>query len=79
MNKAKKSIIASVLSMMTASCYAGSIVAGSEQRSSVDIGFISPQLLSVTFAQVPNLAAGRFKGNDCKHSGISSLKVSNFY
>lgn len=58
MNKAKKLIIASVLSMMTASCYAGSIVAGSEQQSSVDIGFISPQLLSVTFAQVPNLAAG---------------------
>ncbi|HEC6050990.1 TPA: hypothetical protein ACIVAO_004270 [Salmonella enterica subsp. enterica serovar Waycross] len=54
MNKAKKLIIASVLSMMTASCYAGSIVAGSEQQSSVDIGFISPQLLSVTFAQVPN-------------------------
>lgn len=47
MNKAKKLIIASVLSMMTASCYAGSIVAGSEQQSSVDIGFISPQLLSV--------------------------------
>ncbi|ECQ6471872.1 hypothetical protein FZT82_20965 [Salmonella enterica subsp. enterica] len=36
MNKAKKLIIASVLSMMTASCYAGSIVAGSEQQSSVD-------------------------------------------
>lgn len=59
MKNAKKLIVASVLSMMTASCYAGSIVAGSEQKSSVDIGFISPQLLSVTFAQVPNLAAGR--------------------
>ncbi|EEJ6899447.1 hypothetical protein OB12_004222 [Salmonella enterica subsp. enterica] len=55
MKNAKKLIVASVLSMMTASCYAGSIVAGSEQKSSVDIGFISPQLLSVTFAQVPNL------------------------
>lgn len=40
MKNAKKLIIASVLSMMTASCYAGSIVAGSEQKSSVDIGFI---------------------------------------
>ncbi|MDJ7993116.1 hypothetical protein LEB60_13770 [Salmonella enterica] len=48
MKNAKKLIVASVLSMMTASCYAGSIVAGSEQKSSVDIGFISPQLLSVT-------------------------------
>lgn len=73
MNKAKKLIIASVLSMMTASCYAGSIVAGSEQQSSVDIGFISPQLLSVTFAQVPNLAAGRFKGN----AEIATIAVSS--
>lgn len=34
MKNAKKLIVASVLSMMTASCYAGSIVAGSEQKSS---------------------------------------------
>ncbi|ECD7456020.1 hypothetical protein E6W75_08075 [Salmonella enterica subsp. enterica serovar Bareilly] len=39
MKNAKKLIIASVLSMMTASCYAGSIVAGSEQKSSVDISY----------------------------------------
>lgn len=32
MKNAKKLIVASVLSMMTASCYAGSIVAGSEQK-----------------------------------------------
>ncbi|MHI15723.1 pilus assembly protein, partial [Salmonella enterica] len=44
--KHKKLIIASVLSMITASCYAGSIVVGSEQQSSVDIGFASPQQLS---------------------------------
>ncbi|EAV4133611.1 hypothetical protein E3G79_22705, partial [Salmonella enterica] len=38
MKNIKKLIIASVLSMITASCYAGSIVVGSEQQSSVDIG-----------------------------------------
>lgn len=41
MKNIKKLIIASVLSMITASCYAGSIVVGSEQQSSVDIGFAS--------------------------------------
>lgn len=34
MKNVKKLIIASVLSMITASCYAGSIVVGSEQQSS---------------------------------------------
>lgn len=58
MKSAKKLIIASVLSMMTASCYAGSIVAGTDQQISADIAFVSPQQLSVTFAQVPNLTAG---------------------
>lgn len=55
MKNIKKLIIASVLSMITASCYAGSIVVGSEQQSSVDIGFASPQQLSVTFAPVAGL------------------------
>ncbi|ELA4659261.1 hypothetical protein RFR43_004625, partial [Salmonella enterica] len=55
MKNIKKLIIASVLSMITASCYAGSIVVGSEQQSSVDIGFVSPQQLSVTFAPVAGL------------------------
>ncbi|EAQ5347460.1 hypothetical protein FDC86_18595 [Salmonella enterica] len=73
MKNAKKLIVASVLGMMTASCYAGSIVAGSEQKSSVDIGFISPQLLSVTFAQVPNLVAGSFKSN----TEIATIAVSS--
>lgn len=58
MKNIKKLIIASVLSMITASCYAGSIVVGSEQQSSVDIGFASPQQLSVTFAPVAGLKAG---------------------
>lgn len=58
MKNIKKLIIASVLSMITASCYAGSIVVGSEQQSSVDIGFASPQQLSVTFAP----SSGGLKG-----------------
>lgn len=63
MKNIKKLIIASVLSMITASCYAGSIVVGSEQQSSVDIGFVSPQQLSVTFAPVAGLKAGVIKSN----------------
>ncbi|ENZ1852353.1 hypothetical protein ACGGZ2_001744 [Salmonella enterica] len=63
MKNVKKLIIASVLSMITASCYAGSIVVGSEQQSSVDIGFVSPQQLSVTFAPVAGLKAGAIKSN----------------
>lgn len=63
MKNIKKLIIASVLSMITASCYAGSIVVGSEQQSSVDIGFASPQQLSVTFAPVAGLKAGVIKSN----------------
>ncbi|EGM9825110.1 hypothetical protein U9631_000050 [Salmonella enterica subsp. enterica serovar Muenchen] len=59
--------------MMTASCYAGSIVVGSEQQVSTDIAFVSPQQLSVTFAQVPNLTAGRFKTN----SEIATIAVSS--
>lgn len=69
----KKLTIASVLSMMTASCYAGSIVAGTEQQVSADIAFVSPQQLSVTFAQVPNLTAGRFKTN----TEIATIAVSS--
>ncbi|EEV4782758.1 hypothetical protein VJT93_002636 [Salmonella enterica] len=69
----EKLIIASVLSMMTASCYAGSIVVGSEQQVSTDIAFVSPQQLSVTFAQVPNLTAGRFRSN----SEIATIAVSS--
>ncbi|EKA2485611.1 hypothetical protein OI660_004217 [Salmonella enterica] len=73
MGNAKKLTIASILSMMTASCYAGSIVAGTEQQVSADIAFVSPQQLSVTFAQVPNLTAGRFKTN----TEIATIAVSS--
>lgn len=73
MKNVKKLIIASVLSMITASCYAGSIVVGSEQQSSVDIGFVSPQQLSVTFAPVAGLKAGAIKSN----TEIATIAVSS--
>lgn len=73
MKNIKKLIIASVLSMITASCYAGSIVVGSEQQSSVDIGFASPQQLSVTFAPVAGLKAGVIKSNTDKESKCTSM------
>lgn len=54
-------------------CYAGSIVAGTDQQISADIAFVSPQQLSVTFAQVPNLTAGTFKTN----TEIATIAVSS--
>lgn len=73
MKNARGLIIASVLSMMSASCYAGSTVAGTDQQVSADVAFVSPQQLSVTFAQVPNLTAGRFKSNE----EIATISVSS--
>ncbi|EBX1354242.1 hypothetical protein DQ806_14395 [Salmonella enterica subsp. enterica serovar Okatie] len=73
MKSIKKLIGASVLSMMAASCYAGSIIPGSLQQSSVDIGFALPQQLSVKFAPVPNLKAGLVKSN----SVIATIAVSS--
>lgn len=79
MKNAKKLIIASVLSMITASCYAGSIVVGSEQQSSVDIGFVSPQQLSVTFAPVAGLKAGAIKSNtEIATIAVSSVAAKQF-
>ncbi|EFS6649416.1 hypothetical protein H0694_004448 [Salmonella enterica subsp. enterica serovar Thompson] len=79
MKNIKKLIIASVLSMITASCYAGSIVVGSEQQSSVDIGFVSPQQLSVTFAPVAGLKAGVIKSNtDIATIAVSSVAAKQF-
>ncbi|ENE1293625.1 hypothetical protein ABM190_003624 [Salmonella enterica] len=79
MKNIKKLIIASVLSMITASCYAGSIVVGSEQQSSVDIGFASPQQLSVTFAPVAGLKAGVIKSNtDIATIAVSSVAAKQF-
>ncbi|EIM1054477.1 pilus assembly protein [Salmonella enterica] len=59
MNKSiKKLIIASALSMMAASCYAGSFLPNTMQEKSVDINFAAPEHLTVSLDQVPGLIAG---------------------
>ncbi|EAR9141818.1 pilus assembly protein [Salmonella enterica subsp. enterica serovar Oranienburg] len=58
MKSIKKLIIASALSMMTASCYAGSFLPNTEQQKSVDINFAAPDHLTVSLDQVPDLIAG---------------------
>lgn len=63
MKIAKKLILASVLSMMAAGCYAGSIVPGSEQQVSTALNFASPQQLNVRLAPLPGLQAGTIKAN----------------
>ncbi|ECB6302489.1 hypothetical protein EZ813_13590 [Salmonella enterica subsp. enterica serovar Durham] len=79
MKNVEKLIIASVLSMITASCYAGSIVVGSEQQISADIAFVSPQQLNVTFAPVPGLKAGVIKTNtDIATIAVSSIAAKQF-
>ncbi|EAZ2994896.1 pilus assembly protein [Salmonella enterica] len=59
MKSIKKLIIASALSMMAASCYAGSFFPNSEQQKSVDIVFSSPQDLTVSLIPVSGLKAGK--------------------
>lgn len=56
--KHKKLIIASALSMMAASCYAGSFLPNTVQEKSVDINFAAPEHLTVSLDQVPGLIAG---------------------
>ncbi|ELC4533813.1 pilus assembly protein [Salmonella enterica] len=58
MKSIKKLIIASALSMMAASCYAGSFLPNSEQQKSADIVFSSPQDLTVSLIPVSGLKAG---------------------
>lgn len=79
MKVAKKLILASVLSMMAAGCYAGSIVPGTEQQVSTDLSFASPQQLNVNFAQVPNLKAGLVKTNtEIARVSVSSPTVKTY-
>lgn len=58
MKSIKKLIIASALSMMAASCYAGSFLPNTEQKKSVDISFAAPEHLTISLDQVPGLIAG---------------------
>lgn len=59
--KHKKLIIASALSMMAASCYAGSFLPNTEQEKSVDISFAAPEHLTISLEQTPGLIAGTGK------------------
>ncbi|EBU9351039.1 pilus assembly protein [Salmonella enterica subsp. enterica serovar Angoda] len=58
MKSIKKLIIASALSMMAASCYAGLFLPNTEQQKSVDVNFSAPDHLTVSLDQVPDLIAG---------------------
>ncbi|EKY8003668.1 pilus assembly protein [Salmonella enterica subsp. enterica serovar Hillingdon] len=58
MKSIKKLIIASALSMMAASCYAGSFLPHTAQEKSVDISFAAPEHLSISLDQAPGLMAG---------------------
>ncbi|EAA7351212.1 pilus assembly protein [Salmonella enterica subsp. enterica] len=58
MKSIKKLIIASALSMMAASCYAGSFLPNTEQEKSVDISFAAPEHLTISLDQAPGLIAG---------------------
>ncbi|EAN9046813.1 TPA: pilus assembly protein [Salmonella enterica subsp. enterica serovar Anfo] len=59
MKSIKKLIIASALSMMAASCYAGSFLPNTEQQKSVDISFAAPEHLTISLDQAPGLIAGK--------------------
>ncbi len=61
MKSIKKLIIASALSMMAASCYAGSFLPNTEQEQSVDISFAAPEHLTISLEQTPGLIAGMGK------------------
>lgn len=61
MKSIKKLIIASALSMMAASCYAGSFLPNTEQEKSVDISFAAPEHLTISLEQTPGLIAGTGK------------------
>ncbi|EBW2328281.1 pilus assembly protein [Salmonella enterica subsp. enterica serovar Agoueve] len=70
MKSIKKLIIASALSMMAASCYAGSFLPNTAQEKSVDINFAAPEHLTVSLDQVPGLMAG------AEHSGTAIAKLT---
>ncbi len=79
MKSIKKLIIASALSMMAASCYAGSFLPNTVQEKSVDINFAAPENLTVSLEQVPGLTAGRgHDGMDIAKLTVSSASIKEF-
>ncbi|EAM1614646.1 Saf-pilin pilus formation protein SafA [Salmonella enterica] len=72
MKNVKKLIIASVLSMITASCYAGSLVPNTSTGVSADVNFSNPGQLQAQLTPVSGLVAGLHKGDEA----IAMLLVS---
>ncbi|QVC93923.1 Saf-pilin pilus formation protein SafA [Salmonella enterica subsp. enterica serovar Newport] len=72
MKNVKKLIIASVLSMITASCYAGSLVPNTSTDVSADVNFSNPGQLQAQLTPASGLVAGPHKGDEA----IAVLVVS---
>lgn len=72
MKSIKKLIIASALSMMAASCYAGSLVPNTITGVSADVNFSNPGQLQAHLTPVSGLVAGSHKGDEA----IATLSVS---
>lgn len=72
MKSIKKLIIASALSMMAASCYAGSLVPNTSTGVSADVNFSNPGQLQAQLTPVSGLVAGPHKGDEA----IATLSVS---
>lgn len=72
MKSIKKLIIASALSMMAASCYAGSLVPNTSTGVSADVNFSNPGQLQAHLTPVSGLVAGSHKGDEA----IATLSVS---
>lgn len=71
MKSIKKLIIASALSMMAASCYAGSLVPNTSTGVSADVNFSNPGQLQAQLTPVSGLVAGPHKGDEA----IATLSV----
>lgn len=79
MKSIKKLIIASALSMMAASCYAGSFLPNTVQEKSANISFAAPEYLTVSLDQVPGLMAGDVPTNTAiAKLTVDSTSVQNF-
>lgn len=72
MESVKNLIIASVLSMMAAGCYAGSLVPNTSTSVSTNISFSNPGQLQAQLTPVAGLAAGSHKADEA----IATLSAS---
>ncbi|EBQ6089712.1 Saf-pilin pilus formation protein SafA [Salmonella enterica subsp. enterica serovar Oslo] len=72
MENVKDLIIASALSIMAASCYAGSLVPNTSTGVSADVNFSNPGQLQAQLTPVSGLVAGPHKGDEV----IAMLSVS---